>query len=105
MTKQDLIQSEAWQNLLPSAQLRLYGVQLHNVHREKYPCKRNADREAIILRGSPLGIHIDFMDRAELEATSAFYHAPADSLIIVRKDGNNYEPKYIKAVKGNIVLM
>lgn len=105
MTKQDLLQSEAWQNLPPSAQLRLYGIQLHNVHREKYPCKRNADREAIILRGSPLGIHIDFADRAELEATSAFYHAPADSLIIVRKDGHNYEPRQVKTVGNSLVLM
>lgn len=105
MTKQQLEASEAWKQLGPTAPLRFYNLELCNASRESYPDKQNPDRKAIILRGSPLGLCIDYTDRRGLENNSSYYHAPLDSLIICRKDGHTYYPRTAVARNGCIVLM
>lgn len=104
MTKQELEASEAWKQLGPTAPIRYYGLEICNASRERYDPK-NPDREAVILRGSPLGLCIDFEDRRGLECNAAYAHAPKDSPIVCRKDGHDYYPKTVVAKDGCLVLM
>lgn len=105
MTKRELEQTPAWQQLGPAAPLRYGRMELCNVHREHYPDKDNPDREAIVLRGSPLGMCVGYTDRRGLENNAAYYHAPQDSLIICRKSGQNFYPSTAVVKDGCIVLI
>lgn len=105
MTKQELEQLPAWQALGPHAPLRYYNLELCNASREHYPDRQHHDRMAVILRGSPLGLCVDYTDRNGLEHQAAYYHAPHDSLIICRKDGHDYHPRTAVARDGCIILM
>lgn len=105
MTKRELESSEAWKTLGPNAPLRYGSLELCNVSREHYPDKDNPQREAIILRGSPLGISMAYSDRHGLESCSAYYHASVDSVIICRKDGVDHYPGSAVAEDGVIALI
>lgn len=105
MTKRELEQLPVWKELGPTAPLRYYSIELCNASREHYPDCQHPHREAVILRGSPFGLCIDYNDRRGLEHNAAYYHAPQDSLIICRKDGRNYHPRTAVAKDGCIVLM
>ena len=105
MTKKELEQLPAWLELGPAAPLRYCNTELVAARREHYPDKHNPDREAVILRSSPLGLCIDFTDRRGLENNPFYYNAKQDSLIIFRKDGRDYYPSTAVAKDGCIVLM
>lgn len=105
MTKQQLEQLSAWKELGPDASLHYYNLELCAVSREHYPDPHNPDRQAVILRGSPLGLCIDYTNRRGLENIAAYLHAPSDSIIICRKDGHDYHPRTAVAKDGCIVLM
>lgn len=105
MTKRELESLPVWQQLGPTAPLRYYHLELCTASRERYPDRHNPDREAVILRGSPLGLNIDFTDRRGLENNAAYYHAPHDAIIICRQDGRDYHPRTAVVRDGAIVLM
>lgn len=105
MTKHELEQTVAWRQLGPAAPLRYYHLELCTASREQHHDPKHPSREAVILRGSPLGLNIDYTDRRGLECNAAYYHAPLDSLIICRKDGRDYHPRTAVAQDGCIVLM
>lgn len=105
MTKQELENLPVWKELGPTAPLCYYSLELCTASRERYPDRHHPDREAVILRGSPLGLRMDYTDRRGLECHASYYHAPQDSLIICRYDGRDYHPKTAVAKDGCIVLM